>query len=451
MSEEKNSKIIERGLFLNNYLRGVVRDSKVSTEYSDGIWEIKRLLGTVMANADSGRASSDMSEEKKGLVITVIGVILWLIMYSILPNGDGVSKIRAFYIIVLLCAIYTQIKDMGKIAVAAVAYFVAAWFGFTKILTIVILILFAIITFKKIVAKRAEESTYKKTYNRLLSLQKRLTQLLPEIRRELNEWQRKWYNENKELLTEDDIVDFQEDSAFPPAFWWQVEVADVQKLHSVINCNKYADWEIRIIPKEAGAEFEATDEYSPLFAPLEADNATIMSYFRDEANCMVYDAISRAVFTTSQAKTVSYEVPAHSTMQRLAAHMSVYSLASDIDKAYNEGKLEYGDYNRLANEMFSLGRLAAEYSNATKTEQYIKYIPIHQHTDTWTGQFMLKEIPDQRGGKCLAVMQYYCQFPHLLENIKTLDGFLIGYIDYDFWQCNPYFLARFYARHPECQ
>ncbi|MBQ8815307.1 MAG: hypothetical protein IJZ85_12525 [Lachnospiraceae bacterium] len=450
MSEEKNQKIIERGVYVNNYFRGMIRTSKVSLQYSDGIWEMKRLLAVVMDNADGGRVSSDTEKEKKSLTIVAVAIILWLLLYLVIPLGDSAGKIRAIYTIALLIAIYVQTKEFGWIAGAAVLYFVAAFLSAGSILTLAIIAVFAVITLKSLASKKKEESLYNKSFDKLIKLQTSLTNLLPELRRELTEWQQNWYQENADVLTEEDLLDFMGEG-FPPAFWWQVNVADVWKLHSVINCDRYADWETRIIEREPGKEFEATDEYSPLFAPLEADNAEIMSYFRDEAQCMVFDAISRTVVTRSRANTVSYQVPAHSEMQRFAAHMSVYSLAHDIDKSYSEGKLSSSDYRQLSNEMFGLGMLAADYANETKTEHLTEYIPIHHHTDTWTGQFMIKEIPAVNGGTCLAVMQYYCQFPHLLENLKTLDGYAIGYIDYDFWNCNPYFLARFYSRHPESQ
>ena len=46
------------------------------------------------------------------------------------------------------------------------------------------------------------------------------------------------------------------------------------------------------------------------------------------------DIISRLTLVTAEKREVSYKVPAHSSLERFYARMSVASLASDVDRAF---------------------------------------------------------------------------------------------------------------------
>lgn len=103
-------------------------------------------------------------------------------------------------------------------------------------------------------------------------------------------------------------------------------------------------------------------------------------------------------------------------------------------------------HRRLANEAFGLGLLAADFNNETTTESYTEYIPIRNHSNFWTGQIVVKKI--QGVENMYGLYNYRCLLPHLFENLEAFHDLQIGYIDWDAWAYNPYFVARFYAEFP---
>ena len=175
-------------------------------------------------------------------------------------------------------------------------------------------------------------------------------------------------------------------------------------------------------------------------------NAKIMHYYRHQCGCSVFDVISRDVSLGVETQRVSYEVPAHGELERMADNMSVMSLASKIDRAYNEGSLSDLDYRRMAHEMGDLASSMAERHSQTKTVVGTEYIPVHSHTNFWVGQFMIRLLQGTEDE--LVLTQCFCQLPHMFENLEALDDVNLVYVDYDPFECNPFFLAEFYSRHP---
>jgi hypothetical protein len=133
-------------------------------------------------------------------------------------------------------------------------------------------------------------------------------------------------------------------------------------------------------------------------------------------------------------------------MEVFSKRMGVMSLANEIDQSYNNGYLSGADHTKLAYDVSALSFLTEEWAGQTKTESYTEYIPIRAHANIWTGQFVLAPM----GNNTYRLAQYYCQLPHMIENLKCLRaaGKDVMYIDIDWFQNIPFFLNKFFAYYP---
>lgn len=463
MSEKRDNALIEREMIVNQYLRGLYDGKTIAKEYSKSIQEIKRLYASVLSYYAKKNIDVSFDEEKGRFKVTIIGIIGWMILYLLLPNNGFVFFLRTVGMIALTIALYCNSrKNTIWTVTPLILYFICVFFRLmggpsydkSSYVVVIVLIAFAFDTLKCYFHKQEIINRGENDSKKLSVVQERLIQLIPKIKNELMELQEEWYQKYSEIVLPEDKKDYisAEKNDFPPAFWWQVNVNNLKEFATqIFSEKKYDVWETRLVRREQGNEFQATDEYSPLFAPILADNETIMRSFRENMGCEIYDAISQYVtLSGAREKTIQYETFKHGEMERISAELSVFGLAREIDKSYERGELLTDDYKRLSNDMFRLGSLANDYVNEKETQEYITYTPIRSHTNIWTGQFMIAGWRDNKNVLHYAIRQYYCQLPHLIKNIKALEGIKFDVIDYDPFACNPYFLACFYAKFPTC-
>lgn len=429
---------------VNYYLHGFNDDTAVGKKYKTKLDEIKKAYYDVVHYRYEGVVCEDTSREKNGFKLAVIGMILWLVLFQFMPDKYGVQLT-----VLIALAIAAQIitKDGALGGAFIVVYIIGSWFSITKILLLIHMALVALFSWKNFRKKGNEFQKKNTVFNRgavhLKQIQKELNDLLPEIRKELQFYADKWYEENASVLTEEDRKDFLGKDC-PPGFWWQVDINDIYKIDEIFGCEKYGDWETKLVERNNKDEFDASEEYCPMYEPNPEIKGKISQYLNGEGK--IYDIISRVTFLHSTAQTVQYQVPAHSGMERAWVNLSIMNFAHNVDKAYNEGAISYGEHRRLANEAFGLGLLAADFNNETTTESYTEYIPIRNHSNFWTGQIVVKKI--QGVENMYGLYNYRCLLPHLFENLEAFHDLQIGYIDWDAWAYNPYFVARFYAEFP---
>lgn len=447
MPQSREEAFIELVSYANQYFHGLNAETSVGKVFGEKLQEIKKAYHQVDKFKYTGIVPEEAKSEKNGLVLAGAGIVFWAVFFLIMPENVNIRYTYAF-VLAIAAQIITKEYFLGMVPCAA--YIVGVLTGTVIYMIPVHMAVLALYSLEKKFGKQRKFKQRKDTLssgrNNLLRLQAEINKMLPDVRKELQNYADQWYERNTSVLIPEDKKDFM-GKDFPAAFWWQVSPEDLYEIDHIFGCEKYGNWETRLVHRSSGQEFDASEEYSPIFAQKETVKGKISNYFPIRNGYKVYDLISRVTFVSAQAQTVQYEVPAHSQMSKLAVNMGVMSLAHSIDKTYNQGKISYGDYRTLANEMFGLGMLAAEYGKETKTEEITEYIPIHNHSNFWTGQVVLKEI--EPGSNVYSLWYYACQLPHMFENFEALRDINIGYIDCDFWTCNPYFLARFFSEFPD--
>lgn len=439
--------IQERDQHTDQYLRGMIQTTPAAKAYAERLQEIKLRYNEVRQNDDIIPSAVDRSVEKKSVFIAIAAFLGWLVVYNLIPERNSVTP-KVIYNIIMCVALGIAARNVVWGAVPFVLLIFAGIFEIDSAAVLIMLGIYVVMHAKDWFSKKSFSNAYANSSLRIGQLREELLALLPAMRSELQTWQLEWYYRYQDCLTESDLLDYQSDEAFPPAFWWQIAPSEIRSIIHRFDCSRYGGWETRLIHREPGQEFDAVDEYSPLFGMLNGSREEIMDFYRNDCHCEVFDAISREVSVDVHTKTISYEVPAHSDLQKLAVSMDVMSLAKRIDKSYNEGNLSTAEYRHLASEVGSLASAAAEYNNQTKTEYSTEYIPIHHHTNFWVGQFMLRALESNAKQEAYVLMQYFCQMPHMFENLSALDCINIAFIEYDLFDCNPYFLAECYSRHP---
>lgn len=435
----------ERDRHTEFYLRGMERELPVGRAYADMLSEIKQRYYQIHMGDQVPVEEVDTSKNKKRLIIAAIVFLGWLVCYQIIPaRYADVPKV--IYSIAASIALGFAGGNAAWGAVPFVMIIFAMIFNLDVLVTAIAAGMIIYKQYKEWDGKKQFISGYTDVSVRMKQLREEMQKLIPAMRGELQSWQQEWYNRYSHVIPRSELLDYQSDEAFPPAFWWQIPPSSIREVLRRYDCSRYGGWESRLIGRDAGKEFRATDEYSPLYGILDVSHEELMNYYRNECGCMVFDVISRDVSLEVETQRVSYEVPAHGELARLSENMSVMSLANKIDKAYNNGELSDLDYKRLAYEMGAVASSMAERHSQTRTEYATEYIPIRSHTNFWVGQFLLRTMSDNDDEFVLT--QYFCQLPHMFENLEALDEVNLVYVDYDPFECNPFFLAEFYSRHP---
>lgn len=448
MNQTKEQAYFDLYHYANSYFQGYADESAVGRAYSSKLGEIKHAYSTIRRSRSRAQADCDVRRELMTLAVAAAGLIAWFVIFGVMEEN---FNFRMGYIIVLCIVMHLCTKNTYFSLVPLIVIFIGAFFGLTKPLVLLYLAAAAVYGAFQYFRKKKEDKEIKGVYRNALStllrLQKEMTSLLPQIRKELQEYEKRWFAENQRLLDETDHKDFLGDF-FPAAFWWQVSPENMDRFREIVTCKRYGSWETKVVPREDGTEFDGLNEYTPLFHQGTKPEGKLSDYYPSSRGFMVCDLISRLTIVSAQAQTVQYQVPAHSELERFGAYMSVMSFAHDVDNAYQSGSISQADRDSLANDAFGLGILASEYADQTKTDSRTEYIPIHNHANFWTGQVALK--PVESNGNTFYLIQYYtCQLPHLLENIQALHSLNIAGIDYNAWDCNPYFLAEFYTSFPD--
>lgn len=468
MANEREQALTERDFLVNNYLRGLLENAPVGAKYAKALREIKGLLSQTLSYYARPKEDTLTENEQERLKIGAVGFVGWLVLYLLFP-GSG-FLLHTIALIVLVSMFYSTTKNALWTVVPLTLHF-SSWFvGFVGKMdknptltensnrfmvwaVFIILLLYMRDTVRSLASKKALVQKQNRLEAKLRQRQKELTELLPAIKAELQEIQDGWFEENQHLLQPEDQEAYrQQRENFPPAFWWQLSLESLKPFAmQIFRDGRYDIWETRLVKRQEGKEFRATDEYSPLFLPLSGEHKAIMKTFRQELQCEVYDAISQCVsLDGTVGRTVQYQTCKHNALERVSVDLSVMGLAKSIDDAYQQGEIAEQDYKSLSNEMFWLGVMAEDYKGEQETKEYVEYVPVRTHTNLWTGQFMVMQGSDGKGRSYRALRQYYCQLPHLIKNIKALKELPIDLIDYDPFGCNPYFLACFYAVFPYC-
>ncbi len=448
MANTREEALSALSAYVSSYMQGLHKETGTGKEYADKLKGIKTAYYWVERLKGSANQEPDVISERNGLIAAVIALVGWAVCYLMMPDKMGV---HAVFLILLCIAAKLTTQDDILSWVPICVYVAGSFFGLNKYFVLVHILLIAGHSLLHMTRKKRDAQSITDRYNtnreNLNRLQRELNGLLPRIRQELQEYADQWREDNEAVLQEEDRFDFLGED-FPAAFWWQVTEEELNRLDQIFTCNRYGSWETKLVSREPGGEFEALEEYDPLFAQSELTEGKASDYFPADQGFVIYDIVSRLTVVSARTETVQYEVPAHSSLERMAVNMGVLSLAHETDQAYNEGQISSAEHKRLANEVFGLSLLAADYSNATKSETMNEYIPVHAHTNIWTGQIVLKKY--EEGGDVLYGLQCYsCQLPHLMENLEAMRSLPIAYIKFDFWNCNPYFLAKFYSRFPQ--
>lgn len=447
MNQTKEQAEYDLFQYASNYFRGLEDDSATGKNYAEHLSAIKRAYSTIHRTKASAGTPANTTSEKLTLAVAAVGVLAWFIIFHMMEDN---FNLRAVYIIVLCIAFHLTTRNTFLSIVPFFIHFIGAFFNFTDPLVLAHLLCaagYAVFQCaKKVRAAHDVTAAYTSAKNMLLRLQKELTEMLPLVRRDLQAFEQRWFAENQALLTPDDHKDFMGDF-FPPSFWWQVSLDDLEQFNRIFTCNNYGDWETKLVPRDPGTEFDGLQEYTPLFHQNTTVEGKLSDLYSEAQGFMVCDIISRLTILSAKSQTVQYQVPAHSDLDCFAAQMDVISLASSVDRAYADRQISQTQRDALANDVFGLAYLAAEYSEETKTDNRTEYIPIHNHANFWTGQVALKPF-DSSGTTCYVIEYYTCQLPHMLENLKALHSINIAGIDFNAWDCNPYFLAEFYSQFP---
>lgn len=461
MSDERNLALTEREELVNDYLRGLYDCVPVGKEYAKGVQEVKRLFAKTLPYYAKSEEEISLSNEKERIIISILGFVGWMILYILFPKSG--FMLRTIGMVALVIAFYQTTKNAIWTVVPLTIHFS---FGFIYLigeldeklalenyLVLVILLFYFIDSLKKMFSKIKMTALQNRFEQKLKKQQDKLKMLIPSMRTELKELQDNWFEKYKHVLTPEDkecYTNVREE--FPPAFWWEMPLEIIKSLAADVFGNPFYDaWETKLIKRKEGNEFQATDEYSPLYLAPEEDEQVLMKFYREEMQCDVYDAISRYVsLEGARGQTVQYETYKHDAVKRVGVELSVLGIAKDIDDAYNSRGLSDEDYIRLNSLMYHLGKRADDYVNEKENHEYVEYMPVRACTYMWTGQFMVMNWRDKKGRNHCVIRQYYCQLPHLIKNIKALYEMPIDQIDYDPFTCNPYFLSCFYAAFPYC-
>lgn len=446
MADLRQNALVNLANAVNSYLHGF-SDMPVGKKYAEKIYEIKQAYASVNNTKYDAIIPADTRTEKAGLLTAAAGLIGWVIFFLMMTEN---TNAQITFIIVLLIAVFVVTKEHLLSVIPLFVYIAAAFMGAVTTVVPIHMAVVALYFLSKMSKKKGNSKKIGNIYEsgkaNLIRLQKELNSMLPQIRKELQQMEEEWYQENASVLQAEDRKDFM-GKDFPPAFWWQVTLEDLYEIDSIFSCNRYGSWESKLVERSQGSEFDASEEYTPLFAQGLVAEGKISKYFPPSQGYKVYDVISRVTGVSATEQTVQYEVPAHSALSRMAVNMSVLGFAGQVDSAYNRGEISSADHRQLANESFALGWLASEYGNEKKTEEMTEYIPIHYHTNFWTGQIVLKAI---EGQKVYGLYYYSGQLPHLFENLEAMQTLPIGYIDIDYYNSNPYFLAKFFSEFPNC-
>lgn len=442
---EKNAKAYqERAQFETNYYHGLCTETAVGQQYANLLSQYKHALnaelssfhGAVDAYGEIGNSSN-----RKNFIVLGIAAVIWLFAFHIL-NLDLGPQFAAFLVAVICMAV--TMHDGGWAIAPFIAYFALCFFGVQEIAMIGTLIFYAVKVCRLGIVTKSKTDTYVKNVNNSAELRDQLRNLKEQMKSDLDAWQQGWYQRNSSVLRKEDRKDYLGDD-FPPAFWWEMDYDEVNKMEEVFDCDLYGSWENRLIQREAGTEFDADGEFAPLRTDEIPYKEQLDTYRR--RNCVVFDVISRLnEIVGARENTVQYQVPAHGSMEIFSRRMGVLSLANEIDQSYNKGYLSGAEHTELAYNVSALSFLTEEWAGQTKTESYTEYIPIRAHANIWTGQFVLAPT----GNNTYRLEQYYCQLPHMIENLKCLRaaGKDVRYIDIDWFQNIPFFLNKFFTYYP---
>lgn len=465
MDENKYTEALkERALHTNHYLRGLLVETQTGKTFASKLQLYKEALyrDRCMSRQANSYAAAVAVDDGKELRCIKLSVVLFVIAFliSMITKDSEQVILPVFFIIIsgIAMAIASREIGWGMAVLFFPIIFIIVDMSVFMMMALPVIVFFVVFGRKYwtktqyLKSQRETVSSYKSS---VPELRKSLTEMIPHMRNDLQEWQEQWYQRYSDVLTEEDLLDYQTDEAFPPLFWWQLDATEVKQTLRGLECSRYGSWETKILERAVGKEFRTEEEYSPLGYLQEWSHEEVIDFYCNRVGCDIYDVLSRlTVLEGTSVQTTSYEVPAHSELEQLSVNMSVMGLANRIDKSYRDGEMTDSEYRGLSYKMFELGTLAGEYNNQTKTEYETEYIPIHNHSTFWTGQFFVCQGNLANNKPAIMIMQYYCQIPHMIENLDILDaeleGLPISYIDYDFHQCNPYFLAEFYSRHPQC-
>lgn len=447
MNRTKEEACYDLYRYANNYFQGYENDTATGKAYVNKLSEIKLAYSNIRRNRWVTQTVPDVQGEIRTLAAAALGLLAWFVIFQTMEEN---SNVRIAYIIALCVVMHICTKNSWLSIVPFLIIFIGSFMGLTQPLVLVYLAAAAAYGAVRYLRKKKRHRDVNHAYRTALAslerLQKEMTAMLPQIRQDLQNYEKKWFAENETLLDSEDHKDFLGDF-FPKGFWWQVSLKDMDTFRSIVTCDRYGDWETKLVPRENGTEFDGLTEYTPLFHQGIKLEGKLSDYYPPSQGFLVYDLISRLTIVSASAQTVQYKVPAHSDLEQISAYMSVIHFASGVDKAYERGEISTNARDRLANEAFGLGLLAGEYAEAQKTENRTEYIPLHNHANFWSGQVALK--PVRSNGEVYYMIEYYtCQLPHLLENLQALSSLKIAGIDYSAWDCNPFFLAEFYSCFP---
>lgn len=446
--------------FIQDYVRGIYRQTETSCEYSNMLSEIKKLFSSLRQLKLNDRTNEKqmISEEelKKGtlqILISAFALMLLSIIASLIWKTE-IPKFISFIIgVALICHVYLLIKNICKIIKKnkiEIVLGIVTLLGLTAFFSMKVFFIFSGIIFliyflQGIVAvliHRYQVAKIKEKYDTYVSkindLQKRMTDLIPKIREECLEYQKNNSVTDKKNYTEETI--------FPENFWWQLSAENIQIIMSMTDDRRYDDpWETRSVVRKLGNQFICEDEYSPLHSTKEF---TIDDYNNIATeDKVILDIVSRCVqISNIRTVTTEHTVAKHSTSDVLKKGLEIDALDRKVQDVYDN--TEYDEQSSAMYwKMQDLKDSYHKYASETETQIYEEYIPERVKMTIWAGQVIMKKI----GGKH-KIEDYFCQPELIFENLQVLmnKGYNFSYINYDLYHCNPKFLLNFYALFPEC-
>lgn len=445
--EARKAALTERYQYEINYFAGVEVDTPAAKKYGDEMERIKRAFCAARKAQIAASQPSDPAAFYPTLAVAAAGLIGWLITGVVPVSGEVIG----FLFIALCVALHFTTHNTYFSLVPFFVVFIAAFFELGRPAVLIqILAAAGYALLSAFQAKRNGEKAAENvaaSRNRVAALQSEMTALLPQMRQELMAHQKQWYEKHQDVLTPEDCRDYLGQD-FPGIFWWQIPLADQEKFREQFSCQRYGSWETKPVPRKAGQEFEAVDEYTPLFEMRKDLTGKFSDIYPPSKGYEIVDLISRLTILTTRESTIQYEVPAHDDLEQFAATMNVMSVAHDVDKAYADGKIDSVQHTVLGNKVMDLARENAQRFEETRVETSMEIIPIHNHANFWTGQLVLGPIQTSKGTE-RALVHYTCQVPHMLENLKAMEGMQIAKVYADYWTCNPYFMAEFFSYFPD--
>lgn len=450
--------------FIQNYLRGIYKKTDISEQYSEMLQQIKYVFRILFAikihDATAEKPIIDATKFKKGILqILLSGGAL--ILYTLIVNLIFRMKMPDFFQLILAILFLTHMYFLigntcrlltdGKLeSVVLIIIILGIAAIFSQIILVVICVLIFLTYFfqglgivlkhQKLVNELSQKKI--KYTEELHHLQQQMTALLPKMKQECLIFQQKNVPEKNQIYTEDNI--------FPEEFWWQGSIDEVDKVMKLFDIRRLGNkWETKSVLRTVGTQFTCDEEYSPLHL---TEGFTIEDYNKVvNGDKLILDFISRCTSIDDvNEKIIRYVVPKHDAWDIFTKSSKISDLDRRVnDLYYKTGVLDknYATINSLHADMEDLKDRFNAYANETEEHTYVEYTPIHKNVDMWSGQIILKKISN--GYK---IIDYYCQIPHMFENLQVLtqSEYNITYMDYDLYNCNKSFLVNFYAAFPEC-